>query len=717
MHRKIPETLLRIFLRRYPVPIRQSFFGFLGQYAWLKDVLDELRPELFPPTRDTAAAATEGVDAKPDPEVLAILARSEIAGRLGYYKAEIYLGQRGNGYLFEAIDLTTKRPVVIKEFLLSASQFTKTEALQRQNRFQQLAGFQLADGRLQDFRVMQPIEAIVDREASELCFLVTDGRDRAPTLRQHLQDYGALPAAQAQDLLSQILQTLDFLHCQKFSFATGVIQAGLVHGNLSLDSVLWTEQQTQPFVYLTDLWLWEQWFEPHQARRSIQVTAETVQQDLSATGEIGKALVQGLEPDAAIAIAPDLAQILDGLQTAKYDSAETARRQLLQLATRSPTAIAPLEQTSTSATAFSPWTAFLGLLLLGLAAGAFQVFPRLRLTEAKSIAKLPVTTCCLAEVSAIPPGEYVYTAVKNGTWWSVLQQRNLLQRDQSLTDVLSATQPNLKLQFVPGSSLEQVLAQVRSGDVDFAVLPLLAELPSDLLFQEIAYDGLAAVVSFSYAERQQGLPTALKGQLTLEQLQRLYEGQIEQWNAISGATLPVRRYVSNNPEAIVLFEQRLLKAKKLETFSVSTLPPLDLLRQVLRDFEGKGIGSIGIVPLSEIWGQCSVYPLALGPAGQTAVQPMVLSTGEQITPGTDLCARKGAFAADPDRFQTGSYPLSYPIVVVYPRNNRRSAIGKKFAELMRTIEGQRFLRSAGLVPLNQVPRQPSPSPSLLVQPK
>ncbi len=743
--RKVPEVLLRTFLRRYPLPTRINLFSYLGRYAWLKDVLEELRPELFPPPKEAEKPAIAPPQVKrPSALVLGLLERSEVYGRAGRYKAETYLGERGNGHLFGAVDLASKRPVIIKEFLLPAAQFTKTEALQRQSRFQQLAGFQLTDGRSQDFRVMQPIEAIADTESQELCFLVTDYRDRSPTLRQYLQEQELLPLSVVREVLSQILQTLDFLHQQKFSFSTGAVQRGLVHGNLSLDTVLWTEQQSQPFVYLCDLRLWEQCFDPTvPAGRSTQVTPDLIQQDLRAVGDIGHALVRRYDRDqnqsqdlsqaqdrdpnkvdrgsradfrtaeknSPETVEPHLAQILDSLKTGKFDSAETARRQLLQLVPRSPVAIAPLEATETKAAPKTAAWLLLGLALMGLLAGAIVLLPRLRSTAAKTAPAPLLSTCCLAEVSGIPPGSFTYTAVRGGTWWTVLQQRDLLQRGQGMAEVLTRTQPKLQLQFVPAESLDQVLEQVRSGAADFAILPMLDDLPKDMLAQEIAHDGLAAVVVFSYAKRQQGLSTALKGKLTLDQVRQLYEGQIEQWKTIDGPPLPVRRYVSSNPETIEVLERRLLNDRPIDTFpGVQARPSLDLSRQIIRDFEDKEIGSIGIAPLSEILGQCSVYPLALSRPGQAAVQPFALSNGQPIDPETDLCNRKGAYATNPDRFQNGDYPLSYPIAVVYPRDNRRSAIGKKFAELLRTIEGQRLLRAAGLVPIGQVARTPAPSP-------
>ncbi len=703
--KNIAEILLRMFLRRYPLTTRLNLFSYFGQYAWLKDVLEELRPELFPPPRESSEPTAVASVLPPDNKILGILERSAIQGRSGHYQAHTYLCQRGQGHLFGAIETKSKRPVVIKEYFLPATQVTKAQAFQRQISFQQLAGIQLADGRLPDFRVMQPLEAIADTESHELCFLVTDDRDRFPTLRQHLQTSGALPKLQVQEVLSQILQSLDFLHQQKFTLPSGAIQNGLIHGNLSLDSVLWTESQSQLFVYLCDLWLWEQWFDAaDRLGESTQVTPDNRQRDLRAVGTIGTALLQGLSTEL-VEIAPSLRPILDALRTGKYDSAATARRDLLELAARPPATISPFDSSDgPDPSASRLRSPLLALSLMGLVAGAFMLWPRLRATESRVTPPRPASTCCLKEVSAIPPGEYRYTAVQGGTWWHVLRQSSLLKRGQNLTDTLAIAHPKLQLQYVPTESLEQVFTQVQSGEVDFAILPVIDDLPSDLLAQEIAYDGLATVVSFSYAQRRQGLPTGLQGRLSLKQVQQLYQGEISQWDQIGGAALDVpfgNRYASKNPEAIAIFEQRLLQSRKLDTLpGVNVLESMELLRQVIRDFEEQQKGSLGFVTLSEMWGQCSVYPLALNQANKLAVQPLVLSNGQEIQPETNLCNRKGAYGPESKRFQEGQYPLSYPIMVVYPRNNQRSAIAKKFIELMRTIEGQQLLQAAGLIPVN-----------------
>lgn len=712
---RVVEVLLGAFLRRYPLPTRVSMFSFLSRYAWLKDILEELRPELFPPPREgLEPEAIEPASPTLDTRILGILERSEIQGRRGYYKAQTYLGARGNGHLFSAIETTSKQPVVIKEFLLAETNFTRTEALHRQSSFQRLGGLQLADGRLQDFRVIQPLEAIADSESQELCFLVTPDVDRAPTLHHHLLQVGTLDPEQVQDVVSQVLQTLDFLHSQKFNLPSGALQNGLIHGNLSLNSILWAEQSLQPYVYLCDLLLWEQYFDPiTKSGRSTQATPEAIQHDLRAVGAIGFTLLQGLDPNPLnlpnssvtppqkpVLIEPALRLILDSLQTGKYDSAETARRELLKLATRSPGILTPAPTpTLAEATPTRKWSPLLLLGLLGLLAGALVFLPRWRSQDSQSIAAPQINTCCLAEVSAIPAGNFRYTSIKGGTWWTVLQQK------PGLTDRLGTSQPKLNLAYVPVASFDQLFAEIRSGAADFAVLPLAAPLPSDMLAQEIAYDGLATVVSFSYAKRKQGLPTTLNGQLDLAQVRQIFTGEVDRWEAIAESSLSVQRYISSNPDVIAMFEQQVLKGRPLETLpKVKPLPPLELLRQVIRDFETENVGSIGITAISEMWGQCSVYPLAIRNSAQVVVQPLVLSNGQEITPETDLCDRKGAYAPEPTRIQTGAYPFSYPILVVYPRDNRRSAIGKKFVELMRTVEGQKLLKAAGLVPLSQMPQ-------------
>ncbi|NJN20418.1 MAG: hypothetical protein HC812_03405 [Leptolyngbya sp. RL_3_1] len=181
----------------------------------------------------------------------------------------------------------------------------------------------------------------------------------------------------------------------------------------------------------------------------------------------------------------------------------------------------------------------------------------------------------------------------------------------------------------------------------------------------------------------------------------LYNGEFVSWRDVGGVDLPVRLYVPQNLEALALFD-RLVYPETGYTPSdtpPTVLPTLEMLRTVIRDFEEESVGAIAFAPLSQISGQCSIYPLALKAPGQVAVQPLALTTGEPITPALDLCDRKGQYFPDLAALQRQVYPLAYPIAVIYPLDNQVPPAGKKFATLLLTDEGQQFLWRNGLVPL------------------
>jgi hypothetical protein len=271
-------------------------------------------------------------------------------------------------------------------------------------------------------------------------------------------------------------------------------------------------------------------------------------------------------------------------------------------------------------------------------------------------------------------------------------------------------------------SVKAAIAKVRSGKVAFAILPMIKELPDDLTYQEIAHDALAVFVNFSYSEREKGLPIALNGGLTLEQLKAIYTRKVTDWKSFSESDLPIKLYAPTDAESINLFEQKVLADQKaIATFRellphtdddakddakfikntdlITQLPTLEMLRTSIQDFEVNQTGSIGFAPFSQVFGQCSVYPLALGEKPKQAVQALTLPDGQAISPGLDLCDRKGSYAILPERVKGRQYPLSYGIAIVYTRDNSRSPVGEKFAEMLKSAEGQKLLSQFGLMPL------------------
>jgi ABC-type phosphate transport system substrate-binding protein len=671
------------------------------------------------------------------PTLLAL--ESEIQGQRSSYRIERWLGQLGNGRLYAALQQGSNQPVALLEYILPSAYFNREEARQQQQAFKDLAGLRLADGRSQDSRVLQPLDAIADPVQAR-CYLVLDAIAASPSLERYL-DQGALSEAEVRFVLNQVLQSLESLHGHKFQLPSGQILTGLAHGQIGLQSLLASQAlasqalasqplasealasqptASQPlprlldstgFIYLGQIALWESLFDP--ARLHLPLAGPA--QDLVDLGQVALALLTGTPNSAQEVldsqdqahwppIEPALKQFIARLLGlgAPFASAELARRELLQFAPINR----PGEEggvTTAPAPAFQKrgvwlWS-LLGLGILGL--GGLLWWWRQRAQEPEFA---PTNLAKLQDVAGIPPGRFTYTAATDGIWSYVLKQPDLIEKGRSLEQILQDSQPKLQLNYQPVKTPEAAIAQVQSGQSDFAVMPVNGPLPPELRAEAIAYDGVAVVVAFSYSNRDKSLPRQLRGEIALEDLQQLYRGQVFNWQALGAAALPIQLYQPDSQEVMQVFEQQVLQASlKLRTprqGPLTKLPELALFRNVIQDFEAQNIGGIGFSTLSKVVGQCSVYPLAIKLPQQQAVQPVVLNNQRAIAPQTDLCDKKGQYRPSPELLKTGRYPLAYPIAVVYPHSNNRPAIGQKFAELLKTQEGQEWLQKTGLVPLN-----------------
>ncbi len=449
-----------------------------------------------------------------------------------------------------------------------------------------------------------------------------------------------------------------------------------------------------------------------------------------------------------------------GLNALPFANASIARQTLLklQLPEDIPQAVKPTaEAVVKPPKKRRPWLliggGLLGLILLAMLIWWLNRRPRSEAPE-RSV------SCCIEQVNSFPKGEFVFTGEQEGIWTYIWQQANLILKDQTLAAILAARlNPNqgetapeeptapittptgedpeatteepgsglsnelvesteFSLDYRPQPSASAAIAQVQNQQAEFALSSLIDDLPADLWFSRVAHDGIVVYVAFSYATRDRNLPNQLNGTITLDQLRQLYTGEIVNWRELGGPDLPVKLYIPADEEAVQIFETRVLQdPEAIATFrrlatqrnrasAVSTeitrLSTFRTLNAVIQDFEERNVGAIAFGSLSRIFGQCSVYPLALQTGFNAPVAPLVQANGLPISPTTDLCNNKGSYRTNIAAIRNGRYPLAYPITLIYPRDNRRAPIGEAFADVLRTDEGQLLLQEAGLVPLREI---------------
>jgi serine/threonine protein kinase len=665
--------------------------------------------------------------------------RRHIQGRRGRYRVMNYLGQRSLGRLYEGIQINDNKTVIIKEFILPGHIFNRLEIQQRKQEFERLAGVNLAE-RIQDFRLIGAFEAIADDNENR-CYIVTRGRDNFNlTLRDYLSQNGAMTDRQVHGVLSQILQTLEFLHSYKFRLGDANLQRGLTHKNICLDSLLYIPcakqdlfSDQQFFIYVTDLGVWEHLFrDPKVYKLSGSSPEYQPHADLSDLARLGFHLLVGRDRDEATGQLMDprnkslwpttdelLKQFLLKLLglNGSFDTAEEARLEIPPIPPEKrlvPTTDSPEEELG------RPWRKVLwivgGVATLGLLGGAIwwgasQIkFQTEKQTEKVARDAYP---CCIQKLD-FPEGNFSYGSEGNGLWHYILRHPGLVSLGKTLEEDLARRVPKFKLKYKPEKSLDASLAKLRDGALDFVVtaLPInvaaRSAIDSEFEVQVIAHDGIAVFVSFSDVHRDRNLARSLQGMITFEQLRILYTGKIKNWQEMGGPDLKVKLYAPKDPKLLQIFETQifagdedsLAQFRQLQASSIIRADATQTLRDVLNDFEEKDTGSIGFDSLSKVFGQCSVYPLGVSGDRSEGVQALVQDNGKPITPRSDLCDDKGSYWLNSEAFtQTNYYPLRYDLVVIYLKGGNSASPGKKFADLWRTEEGQKLFDEAGLVPL------------------
>ncbi len=203
---------------------------------------------------------------------------------------------------------------------------------------------------------------------------------------------------------------------------------------------------------------------------------------------------------------------------------------------------------------------------------------------------------------------------------------------------------------ITGVSLapQAVIAPVRSGQIDAAIVHTAPDPQSGVWVSGLAYDPIALIVH----------PTNPVGDLTLQQLVDLFQGRTFDWTPFGGAgeVIPVSREAEAYSRQ--LFEERIMQNHAVTRNAVLKTSAQDVVQ-----FVASTPGAIGYVPLSYVDERVKAIRL------------------DGIAPATETAA-------------SGSYVLASPLYLI-ARTEPQGDL-REFAAWLLGSEGQTLLSQLGL---------------------
>ncbi|MEM9213263.1 MAG: hypothetical protein AAGD25_02855 [Cyanobacteria bacterium P01_F01_bin.150] len=680
--------------------------------------------------------------------------------------------------------------VIIQEYILRQSDFSREEIEARQRAFERLISLNIAaingPGEGRDFRIVRLVEAFAPRikrgsDEAGRCYLVVKPLP-AVSLKDYLAQRGSLPSPQIREVLKQLLQTLRFLQTAcRITFSETQSTVGIPHGNLNLDTLFirhsplaGANSDRQFFIHVTDLTLWEHLIYPEAPRHHERVAQSSsdlgsVEEDLAALGRIGFQLAGGtVDPHTQEVIGLHDKHLWRHLDASLYDhlccligertpfkSAESALKSLLN-----PPA-SPLSSTqstsdhddespgvmtgttddgdsqpsSTGESFLRQWWKLLLLLgLLGLGAIALSFCGRQPLSP-KDATELPLEETKDNSLAAIGPlpTELQYHTEESGAWRTVLDGRAIAGERKALSE-------RQKQRITPTPLLDEIAYRngftwtqnspsfqprhriinfIQDQDEHIGFLrdgEDLADNPN-IDTQTIAHDGLAILVPFTDAYNGGNAPEFFNGQISIEQLRKLYtRSSLDEvvWNGEKidlyfppygeqgeeAVLIFKEKVLENNPELEALFDKlriaanerdiKQLISKRKNDFNINN----NFYELMLDNYTKERRLAIGFDRFSEAFGQCSTYPLAVGSSSGAKHQPLRLNNDDKINPKTDLCGMKGSYYTH----LSENYPLRYDLVVAYKSG---SEAGAQAVDVFHTLEAQYLIGEMGLMPVTE----------------
>lgn len=300
-----------------------------------------------------------------------------------------------------------------------------------------------------------------------------------------------------------------------------------------------------------------------------------------------------------------------------------------------------------------------------------------------------------ADVPNVTTGVFAYGG---STAWAPLRL--------AVDSIIQSERPEMQLRYVqlevvpPGSSpgiemlLEGQLAFVQSSRPLMAQEYELARQKRLQLQQvPVAVDGIVVAVH----------PYLNIPGLTIEQLQKIYTGQITNWQQVGGPNLKITPYSRplSTGGIVEIFVSEVLRGSRyaaderrsrlelrefganVEFISTTT----EALRQLADNLGGIYYGSAPtILP------QCSVKTLPLATQGGEFIAPYQEPVSSYQCPNQRSQLNIRAF-------RTAQYPLTYYLYVVFLQKEYERSIGQAYANFLLTSQGQEAIAKAGFVPL------------------
>ena len=681
----------------------------------------------------------------------------EIRGRRGIYQVKSFLSRQGNGRIYDAVQQNNGRSVIVKEYLIPRRYFPSTEIrLQKKEIFTRVVNFQVAQTIPSDFRLIIPSEGISDRDRDS-CYLITNNLAALPNLKTYLVQQGRMEREQVIKLLDQVLQSLEFLHSHQWKFASGEIQQGLIHGNLSLDTLLISQTEVGFLVYLWDLSVWDELFQP----TNVPIANKKVVDDLTALGNIGLYLLAAPEATQAHyplnprhdpnwrGIAPPLQDFLHRLLglDSPFENAVSARRELHQLSVHTAPEVVPQTQEPSTTAKKTPnwlfWTIFSAIILL--LGGGIWLWRR-NLNSEQPVAFSGIRN--IADVKDVPPGKLTYGIVASSKLQSIFETsdtyRNVFDSDVGNFTKLIRDEKNLQLKQEIFSDRPKLIRAISPQQIDFALVNLTAgndrgKIDRDggrlvldtaidnssesqsinnreqLNNQTIAYDGLLVFVPFVDCGGCQQLGKYLSQKITLEQLRKIYTAEVSNWRRIYPdipEDIPIRAFAPQDKYTRELFEQLLFGQRKEDILAfrraiasgkIQERDNYSMLRDLRNLWLQEKIGGIGFDLQSLVYKQCNVYPLSVI-ENESDFFPMLIQqnqTGVNLFEKLSCKDSKQDYQLNETVFRDRQYPLAFSLNLLYLNDDRDRNLefGQKITEIFQTEEFQCHLSDKNFIPL------------------